>query len=70
MFEFYSSYVLFIYCMNQPIQTLEHPKFKNMIDVAARATHGVTIPNRKAMQNHIIELFKKNLTNLRSKLMV
>ncbi|KAF9016873.1 hypothetical protein BDP27DRAFT_1169342, partial [Rhodocollybia butyracea] len=26
---------------DQPISALEHPKFQNMISVAARATHGV-----------------------------
>jgi hypothetical protein len=28
----------------KPIQALEHPKFKEMIDVASRATKGVKIP--------------------------
>ena len=60
----------FIYHMNQPIQALDHPKFKEMISVAARATHGVTIPNRKAARKYIMDLFKKNLTNLRSRLTV
>lgn len=56
--------------MNQPIQALDHPKFKEMISVAARATHGVTIPNRKATRKYIIDLFKKNLADLRSRLAV
>ena len=43
---------------------MEHPAFKNMIDIAARATNGVTIPNYKQTQQAIIDLFKKNLTNL------
>jgi hypothetical protein len=60
----------FIHHINQPIQALEHPKFKEMISVAARATHGVTIPNRKATRNYIMDLFQKNLTNLRSTLTV
>lgn len=41
-----------------------------MIDIAARATHGITIPNRKATRKYIIELFKKNLTDLRNRLAV
>ncbi|KAG1822260.1 hypothetical protein EV424DRAFT_1274081, partial [Suillus variegatus] len=28
---------------DQPIQAFEHPKFKEMIDVAAQATNGVKI---------------------------
>ena len=60
----------FIDHMNQPLQALNNPKFKEMISVAARATHGITIPNHKATWKHIIDLFKKNLTNLQSQLMV
>ncbi|KAG2746661.1 hypothetical protein P692DRAFT_20738482, partial [Suillus brevipes Sb2] len=33
---------------NQPIQAVDHPSFKKMIDTASRATTGVLIPNRKA----------------------
>ena len=58
------------YWMNQPLQALNHPKFKEMISVAARETHGITIPNHKATQKHFINLFKKNLTNLQSQLIV
>ena len=54
----------------QPIQALENSSFQKMIDVASRATKGVIIPNRKAARKHIIELFKKNLNNLRLKITV
>ena len=37
-----------------------------MIDIAARATRGVKLPTRHATRAHIIQLFKKNLTNLRN----
>ncbi|KAE9392984.1 hypothetical protein BT96DRAFT_829877 [Gymnopus androsaceus JB14] len=33
---------------DQPIAALEHPKFRNMINVAARATNGIKIPGCKA----------------------
>ncbi|KIK32026.1 hypothetical protein CY34DRAFT_102366, partial [Suillus luteus UH-Slu-Lm8-n1] len=33
---------------DQPIQALEHPRFKEMVDVASRATQGVKILGRKA----------------------
>ncbi|KAF8957688.1 hypothetical protein BDZ97DRAFT_1669493 [Flammula alnicola] len=55
---------------DQPIQALEHPSFQKMIDIAARGTKGVKIPNRKATRKHIINLFKKNLDNLRIKITV
>ncbi|KAG1830487.1 hypothetical protein DFJ58DRAFT_671601 [Suillus subalutaceus] len=32
---------------DQPIDALEHPAFKNMIDIAARSTNGIKIPNRR-----------------------
>ncbi|KAH8995568.1 hypothetical protein EDB86DRAFT_2922104 [Lactarius hatsudake] len=47
-----------------PIQALEHPSFKEMISVAARATRGVAIPTAKATRTYIIKLFKKNLIYL------
>jgi hypothetical protein len=38
----------------QPIQAFEHPKFKEMIDIASQATSGVKIPGRKATHVEII----------------
>ncbi|KAG1804864.1 uncharacterized protein HD556DRAFT_1189375, partial [Suillus plorans] len=55
---------------DQPIQALEHPKFKEMIDVAARATNGVKIPGRKATRAQIVRMFKAHLTGLRNRLNV
>ncbi|KAF8805223.1 hypothetical protein BYT27DRAFT_7104785, partial [Phlegmacium glaucopus] len=55
---------------DQPIQALDHPSFQNMINIAACATKGINIPNFKATCKHIVELFKKNLDNLRLKLTV
>jgi hypothetical protein len=54
----------------KPIQALEHPKFKEMIDVASRATKGVKIPGRKATRAEIIRTFKDHLTKLKVKLNV
>ncbi|OJT04203.1 hypothetical protein TRAPUB_5111 [Trametes pubescens] len=53
---------------DQPLRALEHPAFKNMIDIAARATDGVKILNCKQTRREIIRLFKKNMTQLREKL--
>jgi hypothetical protein len=41
-----------------------------MISVAARATHGVKIPGRKATRAAIIKLFKTNLYELRMRFAV
>ncbi|KAI0275580.1 hypothetical protein BGY98DRAFT_920392, partial [Russula aff. rugulosa BPL654] len=55
---------------DQPIQALEHPKFKEMIDLAARATSGVKIPNRKGTRAEIMQVFKNHLTSLKVRLNV
>ena len=54
----------------KPIHALQHPAFKNMIDIASRATHGVKIPTHKQTHQAIIDSFKKNLINLRNCLLV
>ena len=54
----------------KPIQAFEHPKFKEMIDVAARATNGVKIPGRKATCAEIMHIFKNHLTKLKKTLNV
>ena len=45
----------------QPLQALDHLSFQKMIDIAARTTKGINIPNCKATRKHIIELFKKKV---------
>ncbi|KIK57888.1 hypothetical protein GYMLUDRAFT_171993, partial [Collybiopsis luxurians FD-317 M1] len=49
---------------DQPLAAFEHPKFHEMIAVAAQATNGVKIPHRKAACSAIISMFKKNLLEL------
>ncbi|KAF8878861.1 hypothetical protein BD779DRAFT_1427583, partial [Infundibulicybe gibba] len=55
---------------DQPIQALEHPSFQNMIYVAARATNGVKIPERRTTCEEIIDTFKQQLIALRGRLNV
>lgn len=55
---------------SQPIQALEHAKFKEMIDIASRATNGVQIPGRKITRGEIIRLFKDHITKLKTQLNV
>ncbi|KAJ7847688.1 hypothetical protein B0H13DRAFT_1646001, partial [Mycena leptocephala] len=50
---------------DQPIDALNHPKFKEMIDIAARAPDGVKIPGRKTTREEILNLFQKQMANLR-----
>ncbi|KAG2056701.1 hypothetical protein BDR06DRAFT_1005615 [Suillus hirtellus] len=47
---------------DQPIQALEHPKFKEMIDMASCATQGVKIPGCKITHAEIMQMFKNHLT--------
>ncbi|KAJ7730111.1 hypothetical protein DFH07DRAFT_756442, partial [Mycena maculata] len=55
---------------DQPIDTLMHPKFKEMIDIAARATQGVNLPNREQTREAIIKLFHDQMTKLKIRLHV
>ena len=42
----------FVFFM-QPLHALEHPKFKDMIDLATHATNGIKIPGQKVTQAEI-----------------
>ncbi|KAJ7465566.1 hypothetical protein FB451DRAFT_1041388 [Mycena latifolia] len=55
---------------DQPIDALSHPKFKAMIDIAARATQGVAIPNRQQTRAEIIKLFHDQMDKLKIRLHV
>lgn len=58
------------YVSGQPLQALQHPAFREMIDIAARATNGVKIYNMRNTRQAIIETFKQNLTRLGERLNV
>ncbi|KAJ3828573.1 hypothetical protein F5880DRAFT_1472177 [Lentinula raphanica] len=64
--------VEWLVCTDQPIDALEHPSFRQMIEIASRASSvtGVDIPNRKATRAHIIARFKKSLSDLSEQLNV
>ncbi|KAJ7124248.1 hypothetical protein C8R44DRAFT_619822, partial [Mycena epipterygia] len=51
---------------DQPLGALEHPKFIEMINIAARATNGVKIPGRKSTREEIMALFNQQLDSLRT----
>jgi hypothetical protein len=48
---------------------MDHPKFKEMIQVSSRATNGVVVPDRDNNRKYIINLFKKNMIELRNRLL-
>ncbi|KAF6748785.1 hypothetical protein DFP72DRAFT_819814 [Ephemerocybe angulata] len=52
---------------HQPIDALSHPKFHELIEVAARATNGVKIPEKRAVRDGIIQRFRKNVADLRKR---
>lgn len=58
------SYVLF----SQPISAVEHPKFRQMIEIAAASTKGASIPSRKAARAEIMRMFNTEMDGLRKKL--
>ncbi|KAF9544162.1 hypothetical protein CPC08DRAFT_621334, partial [Agrocybe pediades] len=55
---------------NQPIACVDHPAFQEMINVAARATRGVTIPGRKKTRDAIIDEFHAQMNALSERLNV
>ncbi|KAI0739796.1 hypothetical protein C8Q80DRAFT_1111210 [Daedaleopsis nitida] len=57
-------------CTDQPLSAVEHPKFKEMIKIAAAATQGVEIPSRKVARAEIMRLFNDQMKGLRDKLTV
>ncbi|KAH7889502.1 hypothetical protein F5I97DRAFT_1792592, partial [Phlebopus sp. FC_14] len=55
---------------NQPIQAVDHPSFKKMVDIASQATKSVIIPNQNITRREIMELFKKQMVYLKEQLNV
>ncbi|KAF6744250.1 hypothetical protein DFP72DRAFT_826137, partial [Ephemerocybe angulata] len=53
---------------NQPIEALSHPRFHEMIEVAARATDGVKIPEKRAVRESILRHFRNSVKELRDRL--
>ncbi|KAG6904879.1 hypothetical protein DXG01_006492 [Tephrocybe rancida] len=64
---FHSVAIEWLIATDQPLSALEHPKFIEMIDVASQAPNGVKIPNCKATRQYIMDLFQKNIKNLRER---
>jgi hypothetical protein len=61
---------IIILISSKPIQALEHTKFKELIEIASRATNGVKIPGRKVTRGEIQRLFIEQLTKLKALLNV
>jgi hypothetical protein len=58
------------YRHSQPIQALEHPKFKELIYFTSCATNGIKIPDRRATRGEIKRLFEGHLMRLKAQLNV
>ncbi|KAF8813024.1 hypothetical protein BYT27DRAFT_7085470, partial [Phlegmacium glaucopus] len=52
---------------DQPIQAFEHPTYQKIIQIAARATKQVQIPNHKQTQEAIVTKFKEQMKALRDR---
>ncbi|THG97764.1 hypothetical protein EW026_g4311 [Hermanssonia centrifuga] len=52
----------------QPLLALEHPTFKKMIDIAARAQDGVEIPLCKVAHEELLDMFRQRMSNLKATL--
>ncbi|KAF9456062.1 hypothetical protein BDZ94DRAFT_1178523, partial [Collybia nuda] len=55
---------------DQPIQAFEHPSFKNMINIAACATRGIKLPDRKQTRTAILQEFKNQMRRLKDRMSV
>ncbi|KAF8346629.1 hypothetical protein F5887DRAFT_883096, partial [Amanita rubescens] len=53
---------------DQPLQAFEHPTYREMIEIAARAPRGVNIPGRKRTRAVIIKTFKDQMKALGERL--
>ncbi|KAF8257626.1 hypothetical protein EI94DRAFT_1447770, partial [Lactarius quietus] len=56
--------------MDQLVSVFDHPSFQSMINVVARATRGIHIPNRLQTRGEIILLFKAQMNKLKVQLNV
>ncbi|KAF6747684.1 hypothetical protein DFP72DRAFT_821472, partial [Ephemerocybe angulata] len=53
---------------NQPVEALSHPRFHELIQVAARAGEdGVKIPEKRAVRESIIRRFRNSVKELRER---
>ncbi|KAJ7921026.1 hypothetical protein B0H13DRAFT_1867034 [Mycena leptocephala] len=65
---FQEAAVEWLIATDQPIDALTHQKFKVMIEIAARETQGVTLPNRAQTRAEIKNLFYDQMDKLKIRL--
>ncbi len=68
--SFYKLILIFHSISLQPLYALEHPKFKELIDIASCVTNGVNIPHQKRTHAKIMRMLKDHLMNLKAQLNV
>ncbi|KAF7346742.1 putative AC transposase [Mycena sanguinolenta] len=66
---FLDAAIQWLIATDQPIDALTHPKFKEMINIAARATEGINLPTRAQTRNAIIKLFHDEMNKLKIRLL-
>jgi len=54
----------------QPIQALEHAKFRELVNIASRTTKGINIPGHKATRGVIKHMFSDHIIRLKAQLNV
>ncbi|EJD32616.1 hypothetical protein AURDEDRAFT_178290 [Auricularia subglabra TFB-10046 SS5] len=52
----------------QPLEAVEHPTFRRIINLACQARHGVTLPSRKATRNDLVNMLNKYYIDLAARL--
>src|SRR5258708_24119740 len=60
--SFYKLILIFHSISLQPLYALEHPKFKELIDVSSRVKNGVNIPHQNRTRAAIMQMLKDHLT--------
>ncbi|KAJ7627443.1 hypothetical protein FB45DRAFT_749957 [Roridomyces roridus] len=65
---FHDAAIDWLVATDQPIDALTHPKFQEMVNIAARATQGVTFPNRAQTRAAIIRHFHDQINKLKIRL--
>lgn len=70
-FSFSGIYRSYTYLLIKPIQALENPRFRELIELVARSKDGeVNFPTRQATRKAIIQKYRAHLLDLRKRLNV
>ncbi|KAG2067667.1 hypothetical protein BDR04DRAFT_1026739, partial [Suillus decipiens] len=65
---FHKAAIEWLISTSQQIQAVDHPSFKNMINIAAHAMNSMVLPNHNATHCKIMDLFKTQMMKLKDQL--